>query len=329
MKEVTRVGIKKVAALLAVLCCMVCAASCQTAQPEIEPSSTTTETTAEITTTEKQTNAVPPIDIADVPFVLAEMDCYLEFDKDGLAMPELKALFEEEKAEYEENKEEIFRDGWLFKLEAAEYDINDDGDMDYVVKWPHYEINPGNAGSGGFFDVVYHSNGKFKRMHTDEEVLITHFNPVVLHTKTNGFHDIADACRPTLGPAWKYNGTHYAWEQSAVKEDMSIYRGFYGEEPFRLEDGKVRFAYHYEFGRDDNHPPFFIAGLFKTAQKNGIVKHERLWCCDENGNPKLFTDISQDWGRGDAFFFDEYGGGALPENRYIWSDEVKIIIYEP
>jgi len=317
---------KKFIALLLALCCVVCFSSCQSAHPEIERDGTTARTTAETTTTEKQIKAVPPIDIADVPFVLAEMDCYLKFDKDGLAMPEIRALFEEEKAEYEENIEEIYRDGWPFTLEAAEYDMNGDGKMDYVVEWYHYDINPGNWGTIGFFDVIYRSGGKLKRMHTNNEMNITYFNPVVLNTKANGFHDIASKGFGANKFVWEYDGTGYIENQRNIEKEVDIYRMLSGGDDVRLEDGKIYFEHHFDLTTStQDHPPFFIAGLFKTAQKDGIVTHERLWCCDENGDPKLFMDQAMSG----AFFCDEYGGKLPDDENPAWPDEVEVVIYEP
>ena len=321
---------KKIAALLAVLCCLMVFSACQTAQPPAEPTETIAEATSELTTaestTEKQVKAVPPIDIEDVPFVLAEMDCYLEFDKDGLAMPEIRALFEKEKVEFEENvgKSSPFKSP--FSLETAEYDMNDDGEMDYVVKWYHYDINPGSWGAVGYFDIVYRSGGKLKRMHTNNEMNISCFSPAVLRTKTNGFHDVANIGITFSKSSWKYDGTHYREDERAI-EKVDIHKIFSWQDDNNsiLEGNRINLKYNFLLSNDDP-PPFFIAGLFKTAQKNGIVTQERLWCCDENGDPKLL--VNHAWNG--AFFRDEYGGGELPGKGYdVWFDEVEIVLYEP
>ena len=322
------------AALLAILLCIVCFAACQAPQPPVETSMQTSQTSEETSTaieatTAQPIKAVPPIDIEDVPFVLADMDCYLEFDIDGLAVPALAALFREEKLEYEENIRIDWLDTFPFSLETAEYDMNDDGAMDYVVKWYHYDINIGNAGTGGFFEVVYRSNGKLKRLPTDKEIAISHFRPVVLHTKTNGFHDIANSLGSTYyKPVWKYNGTDYIEEEHAIEKEVDIWRVLGGDD-LRLEGDKIYLTYNFDLTRNtQDHPPLFIAGLFKTAQRDGIVTQERLWCCDENGDPKLFVD--QAWNG--AFFCDEYGGGELPDGNWpnlVCPDELEVILYEP
>jgi len=272
----------------------------------------------------------PPVAVSEISFYLADLDSYLVFDNDGLTIPEIKAFFEEDFVEYERHRLNQERYWPEFYLDLAEYDLNDDGKTDYIIKHPDSERSGGNYFNEGFMDIVYQYDGDLKRMYTNRLANVE--CPVaILSTVTNGFHDIAINHYSHYKPIYRYNGNSYEYSTFPYEEKVSFDRisSSSAYENFELKDNTIMLRYDFRMFDDYSGEDyrFFIAGLFITAEQNGITKNDRLWACEENGVPKLFSG-KELWLQ--VLFCDDYGGAdlSLYSDDLIWPDEAVIIIYK-
>jgi len=291
-------------------------------EPEIEPD-VEPDSLFEVKTSS------PPIDISEVIFCLSEHRDTLVFDKNGLEIPEIRELFQNDLDEFE-NRE--FKASYVESyLEVAEYDLNGDGIAEYIVKYPHPSQPGGTAWNPAFLDIVCkQENGELQRQNTNIVMLFQFNELVVLNTATNGYFDIVEKTASSHKFIIQFNGYYY---ESVDFENE--YRVIYDrilstyEDNYALENNTVALKYHFRVSASDNNEYYFyIAGLFYTAEKMGIVSNDRIWACDEKGSPKVFsTDDILVW-LSDVIFRDEYAGAEINQDpiESIWPDEVRFVV---
>lgn len=278
---------------------------------------------------------VHPVEIDEIPFALADLVTYLIFDEDGLAMPEIRALFEDDMTEYESQRIEYERQYGStaffpeFYLEVAKFDLTGDGAMDYIVLHPHYERAMAMHSDERFLDVVINNNGELERISAGE--LFAPGNIAILGTMSNGLHDITiNFGRSFYKPVYRFNGAYYEHSLFPFEERVTFDRILSSHQDIELVDNTVVMQYNLRmfYNREVEHR-FFIAGLFLTAQRNGAIAEERLWASDENGKPRLFSTEELFWGQ--VEFRGEHAGGNMPDSSFsdymIWPDELVIVIY--
>lgn len=276
--------------------------------------------------------SAPPVEITKVSFNLENLESYLTFDKDGLTVPEIKALFQEDLICYETsvNKGNFYPE---FYLVMAEYDLNDDSVAEFIIKRPDCERTGGNYFDEGILDVVCHSDGELKRLYTDNKLPNVYYPVAILSTSTNGFRDFALNSGSSYKSVYNFSGTYYE-EKDFDNEKSVTFDRFLSSADINaeLDDNIIKLRYNFRMFINDAgmNYQFFIAGLFTTAERNGIIESSRLWACNENGEPKLFSTTDTELWL-DVLFFGEYAGAdlSLYTDDLIWMDEVEIIIYQP
>jgi len=292
-----------------------------------QPKSTPTQTIFE----QPVVTPTPSIDISEISFCLAGLCDYIVFNKDGLETPDIKALFDNDYVVYE-NQVDKSRAYPNFYLDVAEYDLDDDGVAEYIVKFPNYKRSGGMYFDEGFLEIVYQNNDELIRLYTNNELLDVNYPIAVLSTVSNGFRDIAINYLSHYKPVYRFNGTTYV-HSITPEEDRVIFDRVLSplDENAELKGSTVLLRYNFRMSApvDDKEYLFFIAGLFITAEQNGIINNNRLWACEENGEPKLFSVNGFDWksvlfcaGCGDMDL-------SLDINNLVWPDEAVIVIYEP
>jgi len=330
--------------LVLVLCWFVIFTSCHKEQNTYEPARISEPVnTSELANSPAVYSSQPectaltlPVDISAVQFCLEKLENYLAFNKNGLEMPYIKALYQDDSIDYNNHVDKEY--AWRkFYLDVAEYDLNGDGEMDYVIKRPDSERSGGNYFDEGFLDVVYQSDGELKRMHTDIGLVNVNFPIAILSTATNEFRDIAVKFDSSYKHVYKYNGFFYEEKEFSnekrVRYDRILSSAYINA---KLENDTINLRYNFRMFSDNDSIDyrFFVAGYFITAEKNGIVKRNRLWACDESGEPKMFSTkelFQNNFGWIDALFCSEYAGADLSmyTDDLIWIDEAEIIICEP
>ena len=211
------------------LCCSITLVSCYKEQPIYDQANAYEPTTfptmysgqSEPVPHHREPIPTPPVAVSEISFFLADLESYLVLDKDGLTMPEIKALFEEDFIEYERHRLDQDGDWPEFYLDVAEYDLNGDGKTDYIIKHPDFERSGGNYFNEGFVDIVYQFDGDLNRMYTDKLANVE--CPIaILSTVTNGFHDIAINHYSHYKSIYRYNGNSYEYSTFSCEEKVSL-----------------------------------------------------------------------------------------------------------